>query len=179
MPHRPNHMGKPTCRPNLQQNLQQKSVAKFQLKTLTIDYKDGNQVLQGYLAYNAAQTGKRPAVMLVHDWIGVNPNVKKRAEQLAEMVISPLLQISMARGPPKPPQEAGQMAGKYKADRALFRSRLKAGYQILLNQPMSDPAKTAAIGYCFGGTGVLELARTGANLKGVVSFHGVSTADPR
>src|SRR3990167_3899148 len=61
-----------------------KSAAKFQLKTLNIDYKDGDQVLQGYLAYNAAQTGKRPAVMLVHDWIGVNPNVKKRAEQLAE-----------------------------------------------------------------------------------------------
>ncbi len=151
----------------------EKSAAKFQLKTLTIDHKDGDQVLQGYLAYNAAQTGKRPAVMLVHDWIGVNPNVKKRAEQLAEMGYIAFAADIYGKGVhPKAPQEAGQMAGKYKADRALFRSRLKAGYNILLNQPMSDPAKTAAIGYCFGGTGVLELARSGANLKGIVSFHG-------
>lgn len=146
---------------------------KFQLKTQTIEYKDGDQVLEGYLAYNAAQTGKRPAVMLVHDWIGVNPNVKKRAEQLAAMGYIAFAADIYGKGVhPKPPQEAGQMAGKYKADRALFRSRLKAGYQILMKQAQSDPAKTAAIGYCFGGTGVLELARTGADLKGVVSFHG-------
>jgi len=149
------------------------SASKFQLKTVAIDYKDGNQVLQGYLAYNGAQKGKRPAVMLVHDWIGVNPNVKKRAEQLAEMGYIAFAADIYGKGVhPKPPQEAGQMAGKYKADRALFRSRLKAGYQVLMNQAIADPSKTAAIGYCFGGTGVLELARTGADLKGVVSFHG-------
>lgn len=147
--------------------------ASFQLKTQVIEYKEGNQVLAGYLAYNATQKGKRPAVMLVHDWIGVNPNVKKRAEQLAEMGYIAFAADIYGKGiHPKPPQEAGQMAGKFKADRGLFRARLKAGYQILLNQPQTDPSKTAAIGYCFGGTGVLELARSGADVKGVVSFHG-------
>jgi dienelactone hydrolase len=149
------------------------SADKMQIKTQVIEYKDGDQVLEGYLAYNAAQKGKRPGVMVVHDWIGMNPNVKHRTEQLAAMGYVAFAADIYGKGVhPKPPQEAGQMAGKYKNDRALFRSRLKAGYQVLLNQAQTDPAQTAAIGYCFGGTGVLELGRTGANLKGIVSFHG-------
>ena len=73
--------------------------------------------------------------------------------------------------PPGPPASA-QEAGKYKNNRALFRERLRAGLEVRLNDERTDPAKVAAIGYCFGGTGVLELARSGAQVAGVVSFHG-------
>ena len=73
---------------------------------------------------------------------------------------------------PSAPTDAGAEAGKYKQNRALFRQRLLAGQRALLAQRQVDKERTAAIGYCFGGTGVLELARTGADLDGVVSFHG-------
>ncbi|PIW45779.1 hypothetical protein COW20_19005, partial [bacterium (Candidatus Blackallbacteria) CG13_big_fil_rev_8_21_14_2_50_49_14] len=129
-----------------------------QIKTQLITYQDGDQVLEGYLAYNAAQTGKRPGILIVHEWTGMGAYVKHRAEQLAKMGYVAFAADIYGKGVhPKPPQEAGQMAGKYKGNRALFRSRLKAGYQMLLKQAQTDPAKTAAIGYCFGGTGALEL----------------------
>lgn len=143
------------------------------LKTQVVEYRDGDQVLEGYLAYDAAIAGKRPAVLIVHDWSGVGPYVKQRAEQLAQLGYLAFAADIYGKGVrPDSPEAAGALAGKYKQDRALFRSRLKAGYQMLLAQSQADPARTAAIGYCFGGTGVLELARSGADLKGVVSFHG-------
>jgi len=73
---------------------------------------------------------------------------------------------------PKDPQEAGPLAGKYKSDRQLLRARVNAGLEALRQQPLVDPKRIAAIGYCFGGTTVLELARSGADIAGVVSFHG-------
>ncbi len=143
------------------------------LKTQVIEYRDGDQVLEGYLAYDAAKAGKRPAVLIVHDWTGVGPYVRQRAEQLAKLGYVALAADIYGKGVrPASPEAAGAQAGKYKQDRALFRSRLKAGYQTLLNRPQTDPGRVVAIGYCFGGTGVLELARSGADLAGVVSFHG-------
>lgn len=149
------------------------TIAHASLKTQTIEYRDGDQLLQGYLAYDAAKSGKRPAVLIVHDWTGVGPYVKQRAEQLARLGYVAFAVDIYGKGVrPASPEAAGAQAGKYKQDRALFRSRLKAGYQAMLEQRQTDPARTAAIGYCFGGTGVLELARSGADIDGVVSFHG-------
>lgn len=149
------------------------TIAHASLKTQTVEYRDGDQVLEGYLAYDAAKSGKRPAVLIVHDWSGVGPFVKQRAEQLARLGYVAFAADIYGKGVrPTSPEAAGAQAGKYKQDRALFRSRLKAGYQAMLGQRQTDPARTAAIGYCFGGTGVLELARSGADMKGVVSFHG-------
>lgn len=149
------------------------TIAHASLKTQTIEYRDGDQLLEGYLAYDAAKSGRRPAVLIVHDWTGVGPHVKQRAEQLARLGYVAFAADIYGKGVrPASPETAGAQAGKYKQDRALFRSRLKAGYQAMLEQRQTDPARTAAIGYCFGGTGVLELARSGADLMGVVSFHG-------
>lgn len=143
------------------------------LKTRVIEYRDGDQVLEGYLAYDAAKAGRRPAVLIVHEWTGVGPYVKQRADQLARLGYVAFAADIYGKGVrPATPEAAAAESGKYKQDRGLYRSRLKAGYQVLLEQPQTDQARTVAIGYCFGGTGALELARSGADLKGVVSFHG-------
>lgn len=143
------------------------------LKTQLVEYRDGDQVLEGYLAYDAAKVGKRPAVLIVHDWKGVGPNVQQRAQQLARLGYLAFAADIYGKGVrPDSPEAASAQAGKYKQDRALFRSRLQAGYRAMLASPQADAGRTAAIGYCFGGTGVLELARAGADVRGVVSFHG-------
>ncbi len=143
------------------------------LKTRTVEYRDGDQVLEGYLAYDEAKPGKRPAVLIVHDWKGVGPYVKRRADQLAKLGYLAFAVDIYGKGMrPQTAEAAGALAGTYKQDRALFRSRLLAGYRAMLASPQADATRTAAIGYCFGGTGVLELARSGADLNGVVSFHG-------
>ncbi len=143
------------------------------LKTRTVEYSDGEQALEGYLAYDEAKPGKRPAVLIVHDWKGVGPYVKQRADQLAKLGYLAFAVDIYGKGVrPQTAEAAGALAGTYKQDRALFRSRLLSGYRAMLASPQADATRTAAIGYCFGGTGVLELARSGADLNGVVSFHG-------
>jgi dienelactone hydrolase len=143
------------------------------LKTRTVEYRDGEQVLEGYLAYDEAKPGKRPAVLIVHDWKGVGPYVKQRADQLAKLGYLAFAVDIYGKGVrPQTAEAAGALAGTYKQDRALFRSRLLSGYRAMLASPQADATRTAAIGYCFGGTGVLELARSGADVQGVVSFHG-------
>lgn len=149
------------------------TVPHASLKTQVVEYRDGDQVLEGYLAYDTAKAGKRPAVLIVHDWTGVGPYVQQRAQQLARLGYLAFAADIYGKGVrPDSPEAASAQAGKYKQDRALFRSRLQAGYRAMLASPQADAARTAAIGYCFGGTGVLELARSGADMKGVVSFHG-------
>src|SRR5205085_11459672 len=98
---------------------------------------------------------------------------KHRAEQLAEMgYVAFAVDVYGTTQRPKDTAEAAKTSGVYKNDRQLLRGRMIAGLKTLTNQPLVDSSKLAAIGYCFGGTAVLELARTGADLKGVVSFHG-------
>ena len=149
------------------------AMAQAKIHTEEIDYKHGDVVLQGYLAYDDALTGKRPGVLIVHEWMGHNPYVRKRAEQLAELGYVAFALDMYGKGvQAKDAQEAGQMAAVYKNNRKLMRARAGAGLDVLLKQKAVDPKKVAAIGYCFGGTTVLELARGGADLAGVVSFHG-------
>lgn len=144
------------------------------LKTQTIEYKHGDVVLEGYLAYDDAKaTGKVPGVLIVHQWLGLTDYEKGRAKQLAELgYVVFALDIYGKSDRPANRGEAGKFSGKYKTDRALFRERLNLGLKQLLAQKNVDAKRVAAIGYCFGGTGVLELARSGAAIAGVVSFHG-------
>lgn len=143
------------------------------IKTELVDYKQGNTILQGYLAYPEKINKKVPGIVAVHDWTGVNPDVKKRVEMLAKMGYVAFAADIYGKGiNPKPPKEASEMAGKYKSDRNLMRERIKAGLDVLKNNKNVDSKYIAAIGYCFGGTVAIELARSGADLKGVVSFHG-------
>ena len=155
--------------------------AEAAVKTLVVEYKQGDTVLEGYLAWDDATNISRPAVLVVHEWTGLGPYVKKRAEMLAELGYVAFAADIYGKGVrPVTPAEAGKTAGIYKNDRGLMRARVKAGLDTLTAQKFVDPKRLAAIGYCFGGTTVLELARDGADIKGVVSFHGgLSTPAPQ
>jgi dienelactone hydrolase len=150
------------------------------IRTKTIEYKQGNTVLEGYLAYDDAVKVKRPGVLVVHEWNGLQPYIKQRTEQLAKLGYVAFAADIYGKGVrPKNIQESAAQSTKYRQDRPLLRERAKAGLEVLKNLPLTDPQKIAAIGYCFGGGTVLELARSGANIAGVVSFHGnLDTPNP-
>ena len=138
-----------------------------------VEYKQGDTVLEGLSVYDNAVDGKRPAVLVVHQWMGLGNYEKKRAGMLAQLGYNVFAVDIYGKGVrPANPQDAGAEAGKYKNDRALLRARVRAGLDVLARHELTDPKRIAAIGYCFGGTTVLELARSGADLAGVVSFHG-------
>lgn len=154
------------------------SFASAAIVTKRVEYKQGDTVLEGFLAYDDSKTGPRPGIMIVHDWDGINGYEETRAKMMAELGYVGFAVDIYGKGQrPKTQQESSQFAGKYRADVPLFRARLQAGLDELKRQTQVDKAKTAAIGYCFGGGGVLELARSGAAVNGVVSFHG-SLATP-
>jgi dienelactone hydrolase len=143
------------------------------VKTETVEYKEGETVLEGLVSYDDATTEKRPAVLVIHDWMGVSASTRATVEELAKLGYVAFAADIYGKGVrPADPGAAGALAGQYKGDRALFRKRANAGLEELRKQPQADPSKVAAIGFCFGGTGVLELARSGAPIAGVVSFHG-------
>jgi dienelactone hydrolase len=143
------------------------------LQTKTVEYKQGDTTLEGFVAYDDAIKGLRPGVLVVHQWLGLTDYEKKRAEMLAQLGYVAFCADIYGKGVrPQNTQEAGVQAGKYKNDRPLLRARVNAGLDALRQQPLVDAKRVAAIGYCFGGTTVLELARSGADVAGVVSFHG-------
>ena len=149
------------------------STGRAELKTEVVEYRHGDVVLEGFLAYDDAAKGKRPGVLVVHEWMGHNPYVRKRAEQLAKLGYVAFALDMYGKGVrPKDDKEAAALAGKYKGDRNLMRARAGAGLDVLRKRPEGNPGRLAAIGYCFGGTTVLEMARGGADLVAVVSFHG-------
>lgn len=148
------------------------SAAQAALVEETVNYQQGGATLEGFRVYDDATDGKRPAVLIIHQWTGLTDYEKGRARQLAELGYNVLAADIYGKGIRPVPPEAGKEAGKYKSDRKLFRARIDAALDLLKSDSRTEPSKIAAIGYCFGGTGVLELARSGAEVAGVVSFHG-------
>lgn len=148
-------------------------ISHAELKGKTIEYKEGKTVLEGYLVFDDAVLGKRPAVIVVPDWMGMSPFARDRADELAKLGYIALAADVYGKGVrPKDAKEASQLVGVYKGNRPLLRARAKAALVTLLAQPQTDASRVAAMGYCFGGTSALELARSGAPLAGVVTFHG-------
>lgn len=149
------------------------SFADAKVVSMTVEYKEGDAVLEGYLSYNDSFTGKRPGILIVHEWKGLGPYAKKRADQLAVLGYIAFAADIYGKGiRPNTNEEAAKISGQFKKDRKLLRARIQAGLETLKSNPMTDMDNLAAIGYCFGGTTVLELARSGVDLKGVASFHG-------
>jgi len=147
--------------------------ASAAVKTSTVEYRHGDTVLEGFVAWDDALEGRRPGVLIVHQWMGLTDYERMRAEQLAALGYVAFAVDVYGRGVrPADTAEAGKLAGAYKKDRALLRARVAAGLEALRANDRVDPGRVAAIGYCFGGTAVLELARSGADVAGVVSFHG-------
>lgn len=142
------------------------------IRTQAVDYESDGVKLQGYLAYDDAQKGKRPAVLIVHEWWGLNDYPKKRAEQIAKLGYVAFAADIYGKGViAKTPEEAGKLASQFRNDRMLARKRVTAALDVLKKYDFVDAGKIAAIGYCFGGMVALELARSGADIKGVVGFH--------
>ncbi len=143
------------------------------IRTELVEYKQADTVLEGYLTYDDALKGKIPGVLIVHEWTGLGPYVKRRAEQIAGLGYAAFAVDIYGKGiRPKDAKEAALQAGMYRADRQLMRERAKAGLEQLKKYTFVDPGRIAVMGYCFGGGVALELARSGADLRGVVSFHG-------
>jgi dienelactone hydrolase len=152
-----------------------------QLHTEIVEYKQGDTVLEGYLAYDQSIQGKRPGILVVHEWDGLGQYAKMRADMLAKLGYVAFAADIYGKGirPTKTEDKAAQ-AGIYRANRQLMRARAQAGLDQLLKSNLVNPQKVAAIGYCFGGGVVLELARSGAPLAGIVSFHGnLDTPNPQ
>jgi dienelactone hydrolase len=147
--------------------------ALAELKTETVEYEQGGTTLKGYLAYDDSITEKRPGVLVVHEWWGLNDYAKQRAEMIAELgyvAFAPDMY-----GDDKVTEHAADAQGwmqQITSNVDAWRARATAGLDVLKAQEQVDPDRLAAIGYCFGGATVMQLAYGGADLDGVVSFHG-------
>lgn len=147
--------------------------AQAKLITKNVEYVDKGIAFQGYLAFDDKFPGKRPGVLVVHDWMGQGEFSKKRAEALAALGYVGFSADIYGKGiRPANAKEAGELSGSFKSNRALLRQRVQLAFDELKKQAKVEQNKLAAIGYCFGGTSVLELGRAGADVNALVSFHG-------
>jgi dienelactone hydrolase len=138
-----------------------------------VEYKAGSVTLKGYIAYDKSIQGKRPGIIVVHEWWGLNDYPKKRAEMLAKLGYVALAADMYGDGKTVDnPGDAQKSAGESMKDLTLFQSKFLAAVDFLRQDEHTDPTQIGAIGYCYGGGVVLNMARAGVDLKGVVSFHG-------
>jgi len=143
----------------------------------TVEYSAQGVVMKGYLAYDESIKEKRPGVLVVHEWWGLNDYARKRARMLAELGYTALA-VDMYGGGKRAlhPEDATKFSSELMKNFDLAKARFMAAMDFLKQQPTVDPTNLAAIGYCFGGGVVLNMARQGVALKGVASFHGNLTA---
>jgi dienelactone hydrolase len=138
-----------------------------------VEYKAGNTVLKGYVAYDDAVPGKRPGVLVVHEWWGHNEHARNAARKLAQAGYVAFAVDMYGNGKTaNHPQDAGKFSGEVAKNLQLMQQRFDAAHAFLMRHARVDANRLAAVGYCFGGSTVLNMARTGTNLRGVVSFHG-------
>ena len=148
------------------------------VKEQEVNYSADDTELKGYLAFDDSVEGKRPGILVVHEWWGLNDYARKRASMLAELGYTALAVDMYGEGKTAAhPEEAGSFAGELRKNLPLAKKRFLAALEQLKRHPSVDADKIAAIGYCFGGGVVLEMARAGIDLDGVVSFHGNLTTD--
>ena len=148
-------------------------IVRAEIKLETVEYKAGDTICEGAVAFDDSNKTPRAGVLLVPDWMGAGDYAKSRAKQVAALGYVCFVADIYGKGVrPANAGEAGAQAGKYKADRPLLRSRVNSALAELKKNPLVEKSKTAAIGYCFGGTTVLELGRSGAEVAGIVTFHG-------
>ncbi|HEX9654433.1 MAG TPA: dienelactone hydrolase family protein [bacterium] len=152
---------------------QETATAEKQIHGEEVVYTANGDTLKGYLAYDASTQDKRPGVLVVHEWWGHNEYARDRARMLAELGYTALAVDMYGNGKQaNHPDDAGKFAKEVMQNLDVAVKRFNAARELLQNHPTTDPQSTAAIGYCFGGGVVLHMARIGADLDGVVSFHG-------
>lgn len=143
----------------------------------SVDYRDGEVLLAGFFAYDDALTGRRPTVLINHAWAGRNRFVEEKARALAAMGYFAFAVDMYGKGVlGQNNEECARLMQPFMDDRGLIAQRMAAALCAVKLLPAADANKIAAIGFCFGGLCVLDLARSGADLKGVVSFHGLLLA---
>ncbi len=143
----------------------------------TVEYSAQGAVMKGYLAYDENIKGKRPGVLVVHEWWGLNEYARRRARMLAELGYTALAVDMFGEGKQAMhPDDAGKFSSELMKNFDIAKVRFTAAMDFLKQRPTTDPEHIAAIGYCFGGGVVLNMARQGVDLRGVVSFHGSLTA---
>ena len=143
------------------------------IKTKAIEYRQGDTVLRGFVAWDEAARGKRPGVLVVHEWWGLNDHARHQARRLAEAGYVGLALDMFGNGKATThPQEAQAFVAEATKDPAVVAARFNAALGELKRDPHVDTTRIAAIGYCFGGSVVLGMARAGADLAAVVTFHG-------
>lgn len=148
-------------------------LAVAEVRTESVPYRHGDLQLEGFLAWDDAVSGKRPGVLVVHEWWGLNEYVRRRATQLARLGYVAFALDMYGKGRVTDhPDQAGAWMKAVQADVQGWRERALAGLEVLRHHERVDGHRLAAIGYCFGGATVLQLAYGGAPVKGVVSFHG-------
>ncbi len=143
------------------------------VKTEAVTYKVGDKTFKGHLAYDDAVKTKRPGILVVHEFWGLNDYARKRAEQLAGLGYVAFAVDMYGDGKTtEHPKEASAMAGMVRMNQKEWLARANAGLQILRDHPLVESKNLAAIGYCFGGSTALTLANAGVDIKAAVSFHG-------
>ncbi|HYF49861.1 MAG TPA: dienelactone hydrolase family protein [Planctomycetota bacterium] len=148
------------------------SAHAVEIESAAYEYKIGDEVYEGFIA-RPKEAKDAPGVLVVHDWMGQGAFSNERATELAKLGYVAFAVDVYGKGKRgKTPQEAGALAKPFREDRKLYRDRMNAALAELLKQPGVNPKKVGAMGFCFGGTAVLELARSGADVAGVISFHG-------
>jgi len=149
------------------------ATAESKIQGKTVEYSAQGVVMKGYLAYDENTTGKRPGVLVVHEWWGLNDYARRRAQMLAELGYTALAVDMYGDGKQAMhPDDAGKFSSELMKNLDVAKARFLAAMDFLKQQPTVDPTRIAAIGYCFGGGVVLNMARQGVDLKGVASFHG-------
>lgn len=147
--------------------------AEAKIKLEKVDYKSGENIFEGVVAYDSALKGKKPGVIVFHNWKGITAETESKITELAKLGYVAMAGDIYGKGVrPKDAKEAGELATLYKNDRKLLRERVNLALAELAKNPKVDSKKLLATGYCFGATAALELGRSGADLLGIVSFHG-------
>ena len=147
--------------------------AEAKVVTKEVPYEHNKVKLVGYLAYDDAAKGKRPGVLVVHEWWGLNDYAKKRTRQLAGMGYVAFAADMYGEGKVTThPEQASEWSKTITSNVSQWQERANAAFDVLRKDSHVDPDRIAAIGYCFGGSTVQEMAYSGADLRGVVSFHG-------
>jgi dienelactone hydrolase len=154
--------------------------AQAAIREVKVLYNDGTTTMRGLLMYDDAVKGKRPGVIVVHEWWGITPHTREEARRLAEAGYTALVADMFGEGRTADnPKDAGALAGSVRSNPAVMKSRFNAARESLAKHPTVDATRIAAIGFCFGGSVVLDAARAGDDLKGVAAFHaGVVPAGP-
>jgi dienelactone hydrolase len=157
--------------------------ANAAVKEEPVTYKDGEATMKGFVVYDDAKQGKRPGIVMIHEWWGITKHIHNEAQKFAQQGYTAF--IADMYGDAKTadnPKDAGALSGSVMKDPKVMEARFDAARAELAKQPTVDPQRIGAVGYCFGGAVVLNMARAGADLDAVAGFHaslGLNTPAPK